>query len=75
MGSIMEQPRLDVAERIANLALAEPYGHALLIIRGYTAALLDTGYPRETLYEDLDRARSVLPKRGRRRRQRMPYWT
>ncbi len=64
MGSTMEQPKIDIAERIADLALAEPYERALLTIRGYVAALLDTGYPRDTLYEDFERARSVLSGRG-----------
>lgn len=50
-----EQP--DVAERVADLALVEPYERALLTIWGYAAALLDTGHPRDTLYEDLARAR------------------
>lgn len=62
MGSTMEQPKIDIAERIADLA--EPYERALLTIRGYAAALLDTGYPRDTLYEDFGRARSVLSRRG-----------
>ncbi len=35
-----------------------------MTIRGYAAALLDTGYPRDTLYEDFERARSVLSGRG-----------
>ena len=60
----MEKPKIDVAERIVDLALAEPYERALLTIRGYAAALLDTGYPRDTLYEDFERARSVLSRRG-----------
>ncbi len=61
----MEQARQpDVAERVADLALAEPYERALLTIRGYAAGLLDTGYPRDVLYEDLARARDVLEKRG-----------
>ncbi len=60
----MEQPKLDVAERVADLALAEPYERALLTVRGYAAGLLDTGYPRETLYEDFERARRVLEGRG-----------
>ena len=62
MGSTMEQPKIDIAERIADRA--EPYERALLTIRGYAAALLDTGYPRDTLYEDFGRARSVLSRRG-----------
>ncbi|MGI8910969.1 MAG: hypothetical protein ACR2JR_10520 [Rubrobacteraceae bacterium] len=61
----MEQARQpDVAERIADLALAEPYSRALLTIRGYAVGLLDTGYNREALYEDFERARSVLERRG-----------
>lgn len=61
----MEQPKQpDVAERIADLATAEPYERALLTIRGYAAGLLDTGYPRDALYEDLARARDVLRQRG-----------
>lgn len=61
----MEHARqLDVAERIADLALAEPYPRALLTIRGYATGLLDTGYPREALYEDFERARGVLESRG-----------
>lgn len=64
MGNTMQQPKIDIAERIADLALAEPYERALLTIRGYAAALLDTGYPRETLYEDFGRARAVLSRRG-----------
>ncbi len=60
----MEQAKIDVAERVADLALAEPYERALLTIRGYAAGLLDTGYPREVLYEDFERARHVLTRRG-----------
>ena len=61
----MEQARQpDVAERVADLALAEPYDRALLTIRGYAAGLLDTGYPRDALYEDFERARGVLERRG-----------
>ena len=61
----MEQAKQpDVAERVADLALAEPYVRALLTIRGYAAGLLDTGYPREALYEDFERARGVLEGRG-----------
>jgi hypothetical protein len=55
---------LDVAERIADLALAEPYERALSTIRGYAAGLLDTGYPRDKLYRDFERARGVLERRG-----------
>ena len=60
----MKDPKSDVAERIANLALSEPYERALLTIRGYAAALLDTGYPRDVLYEELARARDSLEERG-----------
>lgn len=60
----MEQPKLDVAERVADFALAEPYERALLTVRSYAAGLLDAGYPRETLYEDFERARRVLVSRG-----------
>ena len=66
--------RIDVAERIADLALAEPYEHASLTIRGYAATLLDTGYPRDTLYEDFERARPCCPGAVRWRRQKTPYW-
>lgn len=58
----VKQP--DVAERVADLALAEPYERALLTIRGYAAALLDTGYPRDALYQDFERSRGVLEQRG-----------
>jgi len=58
----VKQP--DVAERVADLALAEPYARALFTIRGYAAGLLDTGYPREALYEDFECARGVLEGRG-----------
>ena len=57
MDGTMEQPKIDVAERIADLALAEPYERALSTIRGYAAGLLDTGYPRDELY------RGVLKRR------------
>ncbi len=61
----MEQARQpDVAERVADLALAEPYARALLTIRGYAVGLLDAGYTREALYEDFERARGVLERRG-----------
>jgi hypothetical protein len=60
----MEQPKIDVAERIADLATAESYERALLTLRGYAAALLDTGYPRDELYADFERARGVLEGRG-----------
>jgi hypothetical protein len=56
--------REDVAERIAELALVEPYERALLTIRGYAAGLLDTGYPRDVLYEDLARTRDLLSEQG-----------
>jgi hypothetical protein len=64
MEGTMEQPKIDIAERIADLALAEPYERALLTIRGYAAGLLDTGYPRDELYRDFERARSVIERRG-----------
>ena len=64
MEDVMQAKQPDIAERIADLALAEPYERALLTIRGYAAGLLDTGYPRDTLYKDLIRARDVLEKRG-----------
>lgn len=61
----MEQAKQpDVAERVADLASAEPHARSLLTIRGYAAGLLDTGYPREVLYEDFERARGVLEGRG-----------
>ncbi len=61
----MEQAKqLDVSERVADLATAESYERALLTLRGYAAALLDTGYPRDELYRDFERARGVLKKRG-----------
>lgn len=61
----MEQAKQpDVAERVADLALAESYTRALLTVRRYAAGLLDSGYPREALYEDFERARSVLERRG-----------
>ena len=61
----MEQARqLDVAERVVELALAEPYERALLTVRGYAAALLDTGYPRDELRRDFVRARDILEARG-----------
>jgi hypothetical protein len=63
MDGTMEQPKIDVAERIADLALAEPYERALSTIRGYAAGLLDTGYPRDELYRDFERARGVLERR------------
>lgn len=60
----MAQARqLDVSERVADLATAEPYERALLTLRGYAAALLDTGYPRDKLYADFERARGVLERR------------
>lgn len=60
----MEAREPDIAQRIAELAVAEPYDRALLTIRGYAAGLLDTGYPREALYEEFERARGVLENRG-----------
>ncbi|MGH3144265.1 MAG: hypothetical protein ACRDTR_00510 [Rubrobacter sp.] len=54
----------DVAERVAGIAQTEPYAQAVPTIRGYAAALLDTGYPREELYEDFERARTMLEGRG-----------
>ena len=61
----MEQARQpDVAERIAELAVAEPYERALLTVWGYAADLLDTGYPRDALQADLVRARDLLEARG-----------
>ena len=54
--------RRDLAERIADLA--EPYERALSTIRAYAAGLLDTGYPRDELYRDFERARGVLERRG-----------
>lgn len=60
----MEARQPDIAERVADLAMAEPYERALLTIRGYAAGLLDTGYPRDALYGDFERARSVLRRRG-----------
>jgi len=64
MEGIMEARQPDIAERVADLATAEPYERALLTLRGYAAGLLDTGYPRDALYEELARARDVLEKRG-----------
>jgi hypothetical protein len=65
MGNAVEQAKQpDVAERVADLALAVPYARALLTIRGYAVGLLDAGYTREALYEDFERARSVLEERG-----------
>lgn len=72
----MEKPKSDVAERIADLALAEPYERALLTLRGYAAGLLSTGYPREILYEDFEGARGVLEERSAsERRRRTSSWT
>lgn len=34
------------------------------MIRGHAVGLLDAGYTRETLYEEFERARSVLEERG-----------
>ena len=44
MNGIMEAKQPDIAERVVDLAMAEPYERALLTLRGYVAALLDTGY-------------------------------
>lgn len=55
--------QLNVSERVADLATAEPYERALLTLRGYTTALLDTGYPRDELYRDFARVRGVLERR------------
>lgn len=60
---IMEAGQPEIAERVADLAMTEPYERALLTLRGYAAALLDTGYPRDGLYEDLVRARDELIRR------------
>lgn len=63
--SVVERAKQpDVTERVADLAQAEPYERALLTIRGYAAGLLDRGYPRDALYEDLARARDMLEERG-----------
>lgn len=62
----MEQWKIDVAERVFDLAVAEPYERALLTVRGYAAGLLDSGYPRDELYGDLARARDLLEMRGAR---------
>ncbi len=56
--------REDVAGRVADLATAEPYERALPTLRGYAAALLDIGYPRDELYRDFERARGELEGRG-----------
>lgn len=63
----MEAGQPDIAERVADLAMAEPYERALLTIRGYAAGLLDTGYPRDALYGDFERARQPRPHRRSRR--------
>ncbi len=57
--------RENAAGKVAYLATAEPYERALPTLRGYAAALLDTGYPRDELYANFERARGVLA--GRRR--------
>ena len=62
----MEQAKVDIAERVVDLSLAEPYERALLTVRGYAAGLLDSGYPRDALYGDLVRARDLLEMRGAR---------
>lgn len=54
----------DIAELVADLALAEPYERALLTVRGYAAALLDTGCPKDELRRNLVRARDILEARG-----------
>ncbi|MBA2345914.1 MAG: hypothetical protein H0V83_12625 [Rubrobacter sp.] len=58
--------REDVAERVADMALAdtESPARALTTIRQYTADRLAEGYPREELYAELDRARDLLEERG-----------
>lgn len=62
----MEEQRhqYDVAEEVAQLALAQPYRDALAEIRRYAAGLLAGGHPREELYAELDRARDLLEARG-----------
>lgn len=62
--------REDVAGRVADLGTAEPYERALPTLRGYAAALLDTGHPRDELYRDFERARGALGGEAPRRRQR-----
>lgn len=64
VGAMEHAGRLDVAKRVADLLLAEPYARALLTIRGYTAGFLDIASPREALYEDFERARGVLGGQG-----------
>ncbi len=56
--------RENAAGKVAYLATAEPYERALPTLRGYAAALLDTGYPRDELYANFERARGVLAGRG-----------
>jgi hypothetical protein len=60
MEDTMQQPKIDIAERIAEQAQQEPYERALLTIRGYARGLLDNGYPRDTLTADFERARTIL---------------
>ncbi len=59
----MHQEQVDIPARIAELAQQEPYEQALLTIRGYARGLLDTGYPRDTLTTDFERARTILQSR------------
>ncbi|CAN5810195.1 hypothetical protein BH23ACT11_BH23ACT11_01400 [soil metagenome] len=59
----MKPGQPDTAERVVDLAMAEPYERALLTLRGYAAALLDPGYPTNGLYEELVRARDELERR------------
>jgi hypothetical protein len=58
--------REDVAERVADLALAERENpsRAVRTIRDYARGMLDSGYPRGALLEDFERARVVLEGRG-----------
>jgi hypothetical protein len=64
----MQQPtHQDVAERVANLALAEPGADAtrtMLGIREYARELLDNGYPRGELYGDFGRAVEMVRSRS-----------
>lgn len=60
MKGTMEQPQVDIAERIVEQARQQPYENALLTIRGYARGLLDTGYPKDTLTADFERARTIL---------------
>lgn len=56
----------DIAEQVADLALAdqENPSRAVGTIREYARETLDSGYPREALLEDFERARGVLESRG-----------